>query len=294
MNTNRRPDGRRPRTLGPLLAAALAIVALVLLAGGLDGLEFAPGRLPAGRLGSGDGQPFGTGAGSEVMVFVIMALIFLSSLLLPFAIVYFFISSEARRNVLRGLLLLLWVLALYLVLRANPSLLRQLPSDPAVPAQGPGMEGFSLDPLGMAPSWLVPVAAAILGLLVAALLVGGAWYLWRRTRRPSDPLDQLAREARETLVALQAGADVQDAVLRCYFQMTRVLRRERAITRADSMTPREFEAYLRDVGLPPDPVRELTHLFEAARYGRRLTAEREARRATACLEAIVAACRRAP
>jgi hypothetical protein len=104
----------------------------------------------------------------------------------------------------------------------------------------------------------------------------------------------LAREAQEALHALQAGVDLQDAVMRCYFEMGQILSEQRGIRRGETMTPREFERHLRGAGLPQQPVEQLTRLFEGARYGARVSGKREERQAIACLTAIVDACRSMP
>ena len=133
----------------------------------------------------------------------------------------------------------------------------------------------------------------VVGLLAAAGLVGVAWLLRQRARRPPARLGMLAREANQALEALQAGADVRDTILRCYFEMERTVKLERGISRAESATPREFEQRLKELGLPETEVGRLIRLFEAVRYGllgpgNDRDQEQEA---IACLAAIVKASR---
>ena len=41
------------------------------------------------------------------------------------------------------------------------------------------------------------------------------------------------------------------------------------------MTPREFERLLSQHAFPQEPIKELTHLFEEVRYGRKMLGEEE-------------------
>ncbi len=141
------------------------------------------------------------------------------------------------------------------------------------------------------PAWLVLVTSLILALLLALALAGMVWWIWLRRRRAVHPLAQLAQEAQDALEALQAGGDLKDVVMRCYFEMNRVLREQRGITRPEAMTPREFERQLEQAGLPGEHVRQLTRLFENVRYGAKVPGEREERQAMTCLTAIVEHCR---
>jgi len=83
---------------------------------------------------------------------------------------------------------------------------------------------------------------------------------------------------------------VRDTVLRCYFQMSRVVSRERSLTRGKAMTPREFEECLAEAGLPGPPVRRLTRLFERVRYGAHQVAQAEEMEALDCLAEVIDAC----
>ncbi len=57
------------------------------------------------------------------------------------------------------------------------------------------------------------------------------------------------------------------------------------------MTAQEFEQFLKDAGLPKEPLRQLTRLFEDVRYGTKVPSEKEERQAVRCLTAIAKACR---
>ena len=96
------------------------------------------------------------------------------------------------------------------------------------------------------------------------------------------------------MLVAQAGGDLRDAVLRCYRDMSRVLGERQGLARAQSATPREFEAQLAAAGLRDEHIRRLTRLFERVRYGARRADAGEEREALACLTAIVQAYGRAP
>ena len=101
-------------------------------------------------------------------------------------------------------------------------------------------------------------------------------------------------EAAYARQALLDGQDLREVIIRCYVRMGRALQEEQQIERESFMTTGEFEVLLAARGVPPDPVRQLTRLFDAVRYGRREPAAGEEQRALQCLDAILAYCRQAP
>ncbi|MFN2291062.1 MAG: DUF4129 domain-containing protein [Anaerolineae bacterium] len=276
-----------------LVVSALAIAAILLLAAGLSSVELLPGRpLPrGGEQGQGGALPFAS-LPVGVIAFLIRAFGFVMLVLLPLALIYVLVSPDARRRVLYRLGLLTWLIALFLLLRANSDFLRSLqvqPTNPALPSdvELPALE-FSASPSPI----LIWISTAALALLLAAAVVTSLWVLWRRRRKP-DAVEKLADEARGALHALSTGADVEDTIMRCYFDMARILERERGIARTEAMTPREFEGRLKELGLPAGHVEQLTRLFEAARYGQWIAGEQEKRQAIASLTAIAESSRSA-
>jgi hypothetical protein len=130
----------------------------------------------------------------------------------------------------------------------------------------------------------------IITLVIMALVIGAAWWLWQvylRHRSRPDPARLLAREARQAVKTLEAGSDLKDTVTRCYRDMSRVLHEQRGITRQIAMTPREFEIHLAHIGFRDDHIQRLTRLFESVRYGANPVSERDKREAMDCLNAIV-------
>lgn len=267
---------------------------MVLLSAGLSKLELLPGQPFSLSREPRDGLAgSGVSLGAEALALLFRVLIIIAGLLAPIAIIYLIISPEARRRVLKDLLMMLPLFAvLYLLTRAGPelsSLRDEIRAPETLPETFPSVSiaEFSADP----PQWLVFATSLGLAMLLAVLFVVAAWFVWRHTSRPASLIEQLAQEAEEALGALQAGADLKDTVMRCYFEMSQVLSKQRGIKRQTAMTPREFESHVERIGLPGEHVRQLTRLFEKVRYGAKLASKDEERQAIACLRAIVEACR---
>jgi len=287
-----------------LIFSALAIGALVFLAAGLSDLEFLPGRPHPilDLLGDLLRAIFGAIPDSQTFGSLVGIVIWVAMLLMILLIFYLVIMPRTKTKGSRWLGYILWILALYLILRLRPSITEESQgSSPAVP-QTPVPILPAVTPVpdevvasasefaSSSPQWVVLLVALILAILTVAGLLGAARFFWLRSHVPSSPLEQLAQEAQEAIVALEAGADITDTVMRCYFEMSRVLDEQRGIRRAGAMTPREFERQLKAVGLPGAQVERLTRLFEGVRYGARVADEQEERQAVACLTAIVETC----
>lgn len=273
-------------------------MAILLLAAGLSDLEFRP-ESPQPRRPQAV-QPFEfplralpeSGLGTILAILAIIAILFL-----PMALWYFFKSPLLRKQFFRDLILILWVAALWLALQTSPEVVEE-PS--MQPYAGPLAGGNTAPPIEAATEydltsdWAVLMTTIGLAGLVAAGLLGVTWFLWRRGHPEASPLEELAQEAQVALVALRSGADVRDTVMRCYFEMSRVLQERRGIKRAAAITPREFEGQLKQAGLPDAHIEQLTRLFERVRYGAWVADEGEERQAVECLTAIVEACKSSP
>jgi hypothetical protein len=162
----------------------------------------------------------------------------------------------------------------------------QLDLLPPETADAPAITGTTLPavPTANIPEWFAFLASFLLVVLLGGIL----WRAWQRWRRPQkDTLELLVQEARNAHRALQSGEDFHNVILRCYFEMSQTLDRQRGIRREESMTAREFQRRLIDLGLPKEPVGQLTSLFEAVRYGAKEPGEQAERQAIDCLEAIV-------
>ena len=286
-------DRRRKRLF--LFVLSVVVLAMLLLSTGLSELEFLAGRpFPLEYSPEGVWGTLGGPWAVPLFEVVFRVLILIAALILPFSIIYFLASREARKRALLDFLRLLPLLVIVYMLAQQ---VRLEPSSPeqGLPQAAPGgsSEATVVDGDAVPPQWFSQATSAGLALLVATALVGVGWFIWRRGRRRTTPLEQLAQQAGEAIEAIQAGADLRNTVMRCYYEMSRVLRQQRGIRRHQAMTPREFVALLEEAGLPPGAVRRLTELFEQVRYGAKAPDQAEETQALACLETIVEFCRSA-
>lgn len=146
----------------------------------------------------------------------------------------------------------------------------------------PTPQPLPTSPLGPVPPlllWLVGI-----GLFVASILVG-VWML--KSFRRARPIDLVGLEAEKAWQALKTGLDLKDVIIKCYRQMSMALEKEKGIERKDFMTTGEFENLLEGVGIPHDPIHQLTRLFNAVRYGNWQPNPVDEQNAIQCLEAIM-------
>ncbi len=285
----------------PLFFLSVTVVAITLLSAGLSGLELLPGRsFPVGILSNARG----TDSSSQLLpgllalsidLWVMLAILAVLFILLLWIIV-FIIRPKARKHMLTRMIS--YLLLLLIISGLIDAFRRQLdkagetnetdssfasgPLEAVATEAVPVPPAFIIDP----PQWLV----VTITLILIALFLIVAWFLWRhRPRKRTSPVELLAQEAQQAIEALQASSDLKNTVMRCYLEMSRVLREQQGIQRQKAMTPREFENHLSEIGLRNEHIRRLTRLFEAVRYGANLPGEREEREAVACLTAIVQA-----
>jgi hypothetical protein len=142
--------------------------------------------------------------------------------------------------------------------------------------------------------WLVYTAGVILAVVLtfaAALLLKPAGKGKRIAFEDETARKRLGQEAEKAILSLRSGGDLAGVILLCYQRMVQVLEQERSLHRDLSMTPREFERALAELGLPHRPVRSLTALFEDVRYGNRSPSTREEDLALISLTEIVEFCK---
>ncbi len=285
--------GKRKR-LWLILFSGLAVTAVAILASGLSDLDMTYEGHQLPRVPRGEEQQQGEAPPPSRLLEISFRVLFtVAGALLPFAILLYLVLPQVRRRVLRDLIALFIVMIpLYLLWRFQPEATEtlddfQMPQ--ATPQDIPPSPDVAYVPEPRA--WLILAATIGVALLLAALLVGLGWYIWRRRQRPSPSMDKLAQEAQEAIDAIEAGADLKDTVTKCYFEMMQVLKDQRGVQRQRAMTPREFEAELEGLGVPTAQVRRLTRLFEAVRYGDKQLGEQEERQAVVSLTSIVRSCR---
>jgi beta-lactamase regulating signal transducer with metallopeptidase domain len=288
------------RRSGNLLAIALVFItlaALLLLASSLSTVEFSAGKelpvsnlAPEMNLGQQNNGPFD----SFMNIFRIMMII--AWVLLPIYAIYLILSKEARKRLLHDLLIIIpLVLLLYFfsnnISKQMTGIVPSLDTSIQSPQEGESQQAAPLPEFQPPPAWVTTVASLVLWSATVVAISLALWNVWRHRRQKKlEPLKQIGRQAQEAIDQLEAGGDLREIIQRCYRQMIIVLRDYRLIHRDQDMTPHEFEQMLEHHGLPREPIRQLTELFERVRYGAYSPDRSEEHIAISSLSAIVRAC----
>ena len=288
------PARRRRSLLVGLFIVFCAL--LIVLIGGLDRVELHPGE-PIPELfsrQSGAGTAGGITAwdlGGEQFRFTLFAFVVACLVLLLIGAI---LSPRLRRSLLIAGAVLAVVLLILMWIK---------------PPQEAAWEGMELSGVGLLadtdehrarvvmpetipPDWaviLVSVGAAAAAAMVGAVFVLKIYPRLRRGRTEGGLLEELAKRAGAAVDRIRDGADLGDAVRRCYKQMSELLCARAKISDAAVLTPREFADALRTRGMQDATVDRLTAIFEQVRYGGR-AGDAFADEAIACLEAIQTAC----
>jgi hypothetical protein len=288
-----------------LILLGLFIGSIFLLAGGLSGLQFQPGKplhlldwllaqlesnladfsilnTEIGEDPSSSDLWSGLGEGTRTIIVIVFWL------MLVFSIVYAVISPRFRNELVR---MFIFILTLVLIL---PYIARRLVQRPQS-GEEVGMSGDL--PFGepvlpepppfvqQPPGWFLMLVDVIL----LTLLFWGIYIVWRRLRPKSDAQAVVVKNVRRALSDLESGSEFKDAVIACYSKMCRELQKTQGIFRHRAMTPREFESHLSRAGITSSHIQQLTLLFEGARYGAEPTDPVKEQTAKQCLQVILQA-----
>jgi hypothetical protein len=217
--------------------------------------------------------------------------------IIPIVLIGSIFSRRLRKELLR---MLSWLVPLMLILLLIGENMKQnakpLDSNALSPIAGNLAEGVvpTLEPPTFEPNvpdWMVIAGSIIIVSGITALAAWAGFAIWRSRHPQLTSTQQLADEAQIALDSIQAGGDLKNTVIRCYSEMSRVVKEQRGVARSESMTPSEFESRLTALGLPGDAVHQLTLVFQDVRYGNHQPGEREERQAIMCLSAIIDVCR---
>lgn len=282
-----------PQTLHAILIKGFAIasiLALFFLVAGLPYLDFQPGQAMIIQEKGLTLKPI------KIQFYPsLLASICLSSMLMtvPALVILLIFSSEARKlfkKYARAVILCLIffiVFRLYSALSGTDSVVDEpLSTPPAIPES---LNSLSSIEVGseQAAEYTPPEVTGWFGYLIgffSILMLGIIFYiLWESHRTQRNELGFITLKA---LKDISSGRQWEDAVIECYAQMNAVVSHQRKLDRELAMTPTEFSQKLIATGLPSEPVIQLTHLFEQARYGRRSSQSGEAQQAVRCLTAI--------
>jgi len=279
-----------------LILSLVSLVTLVLLASTLHGVQFSPGR----ALGRAETESVqfsvdkAIRAITEVPVWkqaILWVGLFLIVLLLSSIL-----SPELRKRVLRtffgfaiSVILILYLLENKLLTLPDFSLNLRNEMGAAAAEDLPPIPVFTPPDV---PTWVNFLIS--LGIILALLALGWGisrwWQRLNRLRALSKPLDDLAAIAQSSLDDLESGQDWDDVIVNCYARMSDTVSRKRNLVRKETMTAAEFARRLEHAGLPGDPVRRLTRLFESVRYGAKQSSQNEINEAITCLTAILHYC----
>jgi hypothetical protein len=214
-------------------------------------------------------------------------LIVLFWVMIIFSILFFIISPAYRRELMRMMGLIIF---LVLVLPRIAERMAQQPTigeDEAAgryalgEASAPQAPSFVQNP----PEWLFITVNVVL----LFILLGAAFFLWRRFRPKSDAQAVVVREVKQAISNLDSGLELKDVVMTCYAKMCQGIQDSQQIRRHRAMTPREFEVHLSNAGISSAHIGELTRLFEGVRYGAKSSNPATENEARICLQSILEA-----
>jgi hypothetical protein len=149
-----------------------------------------------------------------------------------------------------------------------------------------------------APSPISTSGGFLIAALVFAAVLVAVFLFARFSRIPPRPVGlghagqrtrmryEAASTLRRTFLDLEAGRDFRTTVLTCYQKMCAILS-IRGVSHQEVLTPREIENHaLSELGLSQKSIRDLTSLFEEARYSAHEIGQIQRDRAMECLTAI--------
>jgi hypothetical protein len=278
-----------------LVLSIVAILVMILLATGLHDVQFQPGR----SLQQDETESIETTFESTVQEIVDIPFwkqaLFWILLISLIALVASMLSPEMRRWLIRTMIGVVSTVLMFFYLAREGTL--SIFNFAAGMGNDAGAASADLPPIApFSPPQIPPWATYLISIGVVLALLFLTWSLsrwWKRLTRlkpAPNSLDALAAIARSSLDDLQAGRDWDDVIVGCYARMNEAVSRRRGLFRTQAMTPAEFARRLEQAGLPGDAVRRLTRLFEAVRYGGRVSSQREINEAVSCLTAILHYC----
>jgi hypothetical protein len=279
--------------------AGMALIALILLAMGLQGIRFEPSQ----SINFGSQQEDNSGLplalpGDRVIILI--------TILVSLAMALLLIPRETRKLALVIFSsLAIFIFLLYIIANAYqtkvlfdqiPGMNTQLIPTPADPAPLVSQPPTTFQPLAeFHPPQISTLILYLVSFAVTLLLIYTVWmiYRWRQSRLSAvtfESLEEIGEAARLALDDLAAGRDGKDAIILCYARMNEVVMQKRYLERGASRTASEFATRLETAGLPRDSVHRLTRLFESARYGVRPSQPVEIDEAKVCLTEIARFC----
>ncbi len=277
--------------------AVAVILALIVLALGVESVQFGPGyriqtdadglETPGvGGLGA-DGAAAGYRIIVRVLVYAAVALIVISLFVKGF-----------RRQLLRSAILVGIVLLGLSFFNPTPPERQEEAQEETGEAPGPpgGPGGPAVDPQEVIIDEVPPALTYVVSVVVVAvgaLLIVVILRIRRRRRGAGDLRELLADQAERALESLDPGGvrSYPDAITECYARMQTVVREAHGLSRHAAMTPREFLSAVVSAGVSVEAMQTLTELFEEVKYGDRPPDSSAVGRARGALQSIASTSR---
>ncbi|MCJ7549175.1 MAG: DUF4129 domain-containing protein, partial [Anaerolineae bacterium] len=235
--------------------------------------------------------------GGELIMIIYRTIFFIALVVFPFAVILVLIDPALRKRVIATTILVLILVFILSLMMRNQTELEDPVRETEVGGPQAPIAGLPVEPLdvedfqaGRISPWIGRGLSLALGLLAAFILIVIINQVRKNRAAAPSGLDDLAQHARTALTDLEGGRDVQNTILRCYAEMSRVVQDVRGLRRNRTVTAREFTDALVRIRLPRRPVETLTRLFEKARYGGGATTTQDEQEAISSLRAIVRAC----
>jgi hypothetical protein len=278
-----------------LLLLSFAGVWVIILAMALPNLTLSPGQPFSIDPSQARSFQFGSlFADGRVLLWIFRGVLALLLVLFVIYVIYSLMTPEGRKRLIANIIMLvvLFFIADYLRNNLPPPVEQEGQTVEMMPpmdqmGEGQAVSVFPENP----PEWLTFTVVFAISVFVFVMLAVIAWFWMRRRNAPKSALEQLSEEAQQAIEALHSGGDFRMTIIRCYQEMSQVLKAEKGIARDATMTPREFEDQLVRRGFPAESIRTLTRLFEQVRYGSKQADTGEEGLALACLTDIVDACK---
>jgi hypothetical protein len=277
-----------------LALGILAILVLVILAGGMDSLEFRKGTPFTYALVNETSSSRGAEPQDMGWIFVLVL-----AVTLVVSIFVLVVASPKQRRIILALLLggaLVFLGLMWWMSRGGSDGTVSQPTATAVHSpENPQATMIPVSTPGEAVIYTAPVLSPWISIGITFVILSISAFLaaiyWRKRLRESESLEALAGIVEQAASDLQSGKEYGDVVINCYARMVEAVDKQRGIRRRGNLTPEEFIAVLNRARLPENPTRHLTGLFERVRYGGRDATQSEIDEAVACMNEIVAAIR---
>jgi hypothetical protein len=279
----------------------LSLSAIILLATGLSNLQLLPGKdLPSDLTFPESSPSANFGAVGETVFSIFRYLYLIAWILFPVALIYLLLTKEGRKRLLKELFRVLpFVIIFLLFAQYLRSLIGKFDMGNEAARNASKFPETGLYPspqeafIPSSPPWAIWIASFAMALLIVFIIGLVVWIVWKRKKKRA-PLVRIAEEAQTALDAIESGGDLRNIVIRCYYDMVQALTEFRGIHRGADMTPHEFQQRLVEKGVPREPVRQLTELFEEVRYGQGMPGRYEEQRAVSSLTSILNYCKGLP